>query len=280
MEIVFVVDGSPDGSLLLLRRLLPDASVASQVVSHSRNFGAFPAIRTGLAVARGDYIGVMAADLQEPPKLMEEFFAEMIAGDIDVTVGRRESRDDPKGSAALSRVFWALYRRFVISDIPKGGVDVFGCTRAVAGQLLRLNERNTSLVGQLYWLGFNRKEVPYVRSARESGKSGWTLKKKVRYLLDSIFSFTDLPIRILTAIGVIGGLLTAVAGITVFGAWSIGGITEVGYTPIMLVVLSSAFAILYGLGIVGSYVWRTYENGKDRPVSISMSHEIFDGYSD
>lgn len=277
LEIVFVVDGSPDGSMPLLRRLLPHAAIASQVVAHSRNFGAFPAIRTGLGVARGQYIGVMAADLQEPPELMEAFFEEMITGEVDVAIGRREARHDPGASALMSRLFWAFYRRWIIKDIPAGGVDVFGCTRTVASQLIALNERHTSLVGQLFWLGFRRKEIPYTRVARESGKSAWTLSKRFRYLFDSVFSFTDLPIKLLTGIGVLGSVITVLVAIAVFSAWATGGIQEVGYTPIMLVVLFSTFSMLYGLGIVGSYVWRTYENSKERPVSIAMSHEIYGG---
>lgn len=276
LEAVFVVDGSPDGSLLVLQRLLPGASIASQLVVHSRNFGSFPAIRTGLAAARGKYIGVMAADLQEPPELMEKFFAVLATGDADIAVGRRESREDPALSSLLSRTFWGLYRRVINPAIPRGGVDVFGCTREVAARLLSLGEAHTSLVGLLYWIGFRRVEVPYSRVQRTSGKSGWTLHKRVRYLLDSVFSFTDIPISLLSTVGLLGGALTTLAAIAVFISWITGHTTEVGYTPLMLVMLFSTFTLLSGLGIVGSYVWRTYENSKGRPGSLPLSHETFD----
>lgn len=277
MEAVFVIDGSPDGSLLLLRRLLPEAKIPSQVVVHSRNFGSFPAIRTGLSVARGRYIGVMAADLQEPPELMEAFFERLRSGEVDVTVGRRESRADPALSSVASRTFWWLYRRTINRSIPRGGVDVFGCTREVATELLRLGESHSSLVGLLFWIGFRREEVPYQRVARGSGSSGWTLHKRVRYLLDSVFSFTDIPISLLSTVGLVGGLLTTVAAIVVFFGWATGRILNPGYTPLMLVMLFSTFTLLSGLGIVGSYVWRTFENSKGRPVSIPMTAEEYDG---
>ncbi|CAL8972076.1 glycosyltransferase family 2 protein [Cellulomonas sp. 73-145] len=276
-EAVFVVDGSPDGSLAVLRRLLPEARMRSQVVVHSRNFGSFPAIRTGLATARGEYLGVMAADLQEPPELMESFFSRLASGECDVAVGRRESRSDPAVSSIASRTFWWLYRRVVNPAIPRGGVDVFGCTREVAGQLLRLDEAHSSLVAQLYWIGYRRAEVPYERRPRPSGRSGWTFRKRVRYLLDSVFAFTDIPISVLTTVGFVGGALTTVAALIVFVGWLMGRIVDPGYTPLMLVLLFSTFTLLSGLGIVGSYVWRTFENSKARPVSIAMSVEGFDG---
>ncbi|WP_246169165.1 glycosyltransferase family 2 protein [Actinotalea subterranea] len=277
MEAVFVVDGSPDASLLVLRRLLPGAALPSQLVVHSRNFGSFPAIRTGLSVARGEYIGVMAADLQEPPELMEQFFAELASGGADVAVGRRMSRADPGMSSFASRTFWWMYRKVINPAIPRGGVDVFGCTREVATELLRLDEAHSSLVGLLYWVGYRRAEVPYERAARTEGRSGWTFHKRVRYLLDSVFSFTDIPISLLSTVGLVGGLLTTVAAIVVFAGWATGRIENPGYTPLMLVMLFSTFTLLSGLGIVGSYVWRTFENSKSRPVAIAMSVEVFGG---
>lgn len=276
LEAVFVVDGSPDGSLLVLERLLPKAAIPSQLVVHSRNFGSFPAIRTGLAAARGAYIGVMAADLQEPPELMEEFFKSLQSGEADVAVGRREARADPAVSSLLSRTFWSLYRRAINPEIPPGGVDVFGCTKQVAERLLALDEAHSSLVGLLYWVGFRRAEIPYSRAARTEGKSGWTLRKRIRYLLDSVFSFTDIPISVLSTVGFVGSLLTTLVGLIVLVSWLTGSIKEVGYTPLMLVMLFSTFVLLGGLGVVGSYVWRTYENSKHRPVAVPMSKRVFD----
>jgi polyisoprenyl-phosphate glycosyltransferase len=275
MEAVFVVDGSPDGSLLVLRKLLPLSGLRAQLVSHSRNFGAFPAIRTGFAVARGDYIAAMAADLQEPPELVEKFFEHLSSGEYDVAVGTRTSRDDPVMSSLSSRAYWSLYRRWVFRDIPAGGVDIFGCTKAVAVRLVALDESHTSLVGLLYWLGFRRIDVPYRRIPRTDGKSGWSFRRKVRYFLDSVFSFSDMPITLLTAIGFIGGILTLLASLVVLITRLLGATGQPGYTPLMLVMLLSTFTILFAMGIVASYVWRTYENSKSRPVSVPMSHEVF-----
>jgi polyisoprenyl-phosphate glycosyltransferase len=280
MEVVFVVDGSPDGSLLVLRKLIPMSGLPAQLVSHSRNFGSFAAIRTGFAAARGDFVAAMAADLQEPAELVEQFFRHLSSGEYDVAVGVRTGRDDPLTTTMASKAFWSAYRRWVHRDIPAGGVDIFGCTREVAARLVALDESHTSLVGLLYWLGFRRISIPYKRAARSEGKSGWSVRRKVSYFLDSVFSFTDVPITVLTSIGVIGGVGTILASLVVIVARLTGGIRVSGYTPLMLVMLMSTFTILFGLGVVGSYVWRTYENSKGRPESVPMSHEVFGGVND
>jgi glycosyltransferase involved in cell wall biosynthesis len=274
-EAVFVVDGSPDGSLLLLRRLLPDSGLQAQLVTLSRNYGSFAATRAGLAVARGEFVAVMAADLQEPVSLVEGIFRELATGEFDVAVGVRAERNDPAMSSAASALFWGFYRRYVQKDLPAGGVDMWGATRQVVAELLRLEESNTSLVGLLYWLGFRRTEVPYVRHEREHGTSGWTFKKKLRYMNDSIFSFTDLPITLLISGGFLGVVLSAVAGLAVFVAWLTGNVEVAGYTPLMLMLFLLCSTILLALGIVGSYVWRTYENSKGRPGAVPMQHELF-----
>ena len=271
-EAVFVVDGSPDDSLLLLGRDLPKAGFDSQLLSLSRNFGAFSAIRSGFEAARGDVMVVMSADLQEPPGLVLELASKLRSGEWDVAVGQRVGRSD---TSLLSNLFWWMYRRFVIPEIPKGGADVFGCTRAVRDQVLRLKEGNSSLIGLLFWVGFRRCLVPYERLPRREGKSAWTLGKKLTYLNDSVFSFSDLPIRLLTRAGLFG---LAVSLFFSFGVliWRLAGATPVpGYAATVLVVTFFGALNLFGLGIIGSYVWRSFENTKGRPGYIVQAWEEF-----
>lgn len=270
LEGVFVVDGSPDDSAIILRELLPKADFNSKLILHSRNFGSFAAIRTGIEQSSADYVAVMAADLQEPEELYLEFFRVLANDEADIAVGQRTGRDDPGISAFMSRLFWASYRRFVFSEMPAGGVDVFACSRPVASELVELKESNSSLVGLLYWVGFRRAEVPYHRAVREHGRSSWSFKKKVDYLLDSVFSFSQLPLTILVMFGAIGSLIVIALGIAVLVGYSLGAITEPGYTPLMLVILFSTFMLLSAVGIVGSYVWRAFENTKSRPQSVVM----------
>lgn len=274
IEAVFVVDGSPDRSEELLRAALPACGFVSRLVVHSRNFGSFAAIRTGLGVAQGQAIAVMAADLQEPPQLVVTFFRELLADRTDVVVGQRVARNDPLPSRVASNAFWRFYRRFVQASVPVGGVDVFGCSAAVRDALLRFDETNTALVGQLLWLGFRRLEVPYERQPRsDGGKSAWSFGAKWRYMSNSVFAFTDLPIRLLMNVGMAGMVFTLLASVTVLVLRLAGVIDVRGYTPLMLAVLFMGALNLFALGIVGAYVWRAYENTKRRPLAIARTIE-------
>lgn len=274
-EAVLVVDGSPDDSYRLLRNRLPTARFKSILLELSRNFGSFAAIRAGLAAARGKYFAVMAADLQEPPELILRIQGKLVSGECDVVVGQRTGRQDPVMSTILSRVFWNLYRRFVQRDLPEGGVDIFGCSMAVRNQILELRENNSSLIGLLFWLGFRREYLPYQRRERTVGKSAWTFEKKLRYLNDSIFSFSDLPIRLLFRIGVLGLVWSAMFALIVI-IWKLTGNVRVpGYAATVLVVTFFGALNCFGLGVIGGYVWRTFENTKFRPTHIVASRLIF-----
>jgi glycosyltransferase involved in cell wall biosynthesis len=275
LEMVFVVDGSPDNSAAVLRELLRKSPLASQLILHSRNFGSFAAIRTGLSAARGWYVAAMAADLQEPVELIETLFERLATGEWEVAIGTRVKREDPLAAKLASRIYWKLYRRLVSPDTPPGGVDIFGCNRAVAQRLASLEESNSSLVGLLFWLGYRRTEVPYNRQERVHGKSAWSWKRKYRYLLDSVFSFTSLPITLILVVGIFGTTASFVAALVVLGAWLFGAIAVPGYTAQMLVMLFTSGSILFALGIVGTYVWRTFENSKGRPQSVVMLQETF-----
>lgn len=274
-EVVFVVDGSPDDSYAQLERLLPKAPFASQLLLHSRNFGSFAAIRTGLEFAQGDFFGVIAADLQEPPELLLNFLEKLYSNEFDIVVGSRESRHDPLMTSLISNLFWKSYKKLVIPDIPQNGVDVFGCNLEFRNHLLELGESNSSLVGLVFWLGFRRTEVLYTRQARQHGKSAWTVRKKLNYLLDSIFSFTDLPIKILSGFGLLGISASLIFGLAVLLAKIVGGISVPGYAATVLIVTFFGGLNSLGLGIVGAYAWRAYENTKGRPLSIVMKRNSY-----
>ena len=274
LEAVFVIDGSPDDSERWLLENLPRMPVASQLIALSRNFGSFSAIRVGLSEARGDYLAVMAADLQEPPSLIVEFYR-ALAGGHDVAVGTRSGREDPWLGQSSARAFWRLYRLLVQPEMPKDGVDVFAVSRNARDALLALEESHSSLVAQLMWIGFSRVEVPYQRLPRQHGASGWTLRKRLNYLFDSIFSFTDIPIRVLTGIGLVGTVAMLLTGAVLLVARLLGMIEVPGYTAIMITLLLAASLILFALGIVGNYVWRAYENTKQRPLGIVRARRVF-----
>lgn len=275
LEIVFVVDGSPDASASKINSRFPNEFMASQVLQLSRNFGSLSAVRMGLAAAQGDYISVIAADLQEPPELIWKFFAKLEAGTSDIVMGRRIARHDNISTALMATLYWGNYKRIINKDIPSGGVDVFACTRKVADQLNQLPEGSTSLIGLLFWVGFRREFIDYTRLSRPYGSSSWTLRKKIRYFMDSVFAFTDIPIIALQFVGIFGIMASTILGIAILWASLTGTLNPPGYAALMTVILASTSAILLGLGVVGSYAWRAYENTKLRPLAITSEHRIF-----
>ena len=203
------------------------------------------------------------------------FFEELAKDETDVVVGARQSRDDPFLSKATSQVFWFLYRKLVQPELPRGGIDVFGCNAAFRRELLRLEESHSSLVGLLVWLGFRRKAIPYKRARRQHGKSAWTFARKMRYLVDSLFSFSDLPIKVLLWIGSIGIVISVIFSMIVLWARLSGRIQVAGYSPIVLTAVFFGSINLVCLGIVGSYVWRVYENTKRRPGAVVLREMEF-----
>ena len=268
LEVLFIIDGSPDNCYEILKNNLGKEKFSSKIISLSRNFGALNAMRAGLQVAKGKYFAIMSADLQEPTDLVIKFFKTLRQEKVDIVVGKREGRSDPFFSKFFSNIFWFAYKKIILKEIPKGGVDVFGCNEIFRDNLLKLKESNSSLISQIFWIGFKRKEIPYTRLKRKIGVSQWSFKKKFNYMLDSIFSFSDLPIKLITFIGILGILFFSILGFITLIAKLLGKIDLPGYTTIFLSVGLIGAINIFSLGVIGSYAWRTYENTKARPLSI------------
>jgi glycosyltransferase involved in cell wall biosynthesis len=230
-----------------------------------------------LQAARGSFFGIIAADLQEPPDLLVGFLENLISDQNDIVIGVRDERDDPAMSRFSANLFWSFYRRWIVRDIPEGGVDVFGCNLRIRDELLKLEEAHSSLIGLVFWLGFRRHQLTYSRRKRAYGKSAWTLSKKITYLLDSIFAFTDLPIRIMTLIGFLGVSFALVIGLVVTLLRLVGDIDVPGYAATILVISFFGAVNTLGLGLVGAYAWRAYENTKRRPLAIVQNFKSFQG---
>jgi glycosyltransferase involved in cell wall biosynthesis len=260
LEAVFVVDGSPDASYSLLADRLPRQTFTTRLVAHSRNFGSFAAIHTGLTA---------------------RFFRVLSDDEADLVVGTRRTRDDPPLTTLPARLFWSSYRRLVQPEMPTGGVDVFACTATFRDHLVKFQEANSSLVAMAIWLGFRRTTIDYDRLPRNEkhGRSGWTLRRKMKYLSDSVFSFTDLPIRVLLGAGCLGVLASIVLAIVITIARLTGSIDVPGYAATVMVIAFFGALNLAGLGIVGAYVWRAFENTKRRPGAVVMGVRDFDAAS-
>lgn len=264
-EFVFVDDGSSDDTPAVLEQLATcDARVS--VLTLSRNFGSTSALQAGFEHSRGDAMVALAADLQDPPELVDELLDRWRAGSKVVLAVRRH-RGDSRLSSTVSKAFYALFRRFAIAEMPPGGFDFFLVDRQVRDVLVSIPERNTYLMGLLLWMGFKPAIVHYDRRAREAryGRSGWTLPKKITYFADSFVAFSDAPIRLVTILGV----CISLAGFVYAGLVILSRIVSredvQGWTSLMVVVLLLSGTQLLMLGIIGEYLWRALDEGRRRP---------------
>lgn len=261
----FVIDGSPERERFLLPELIGKLEFPAQVVRLSRNFGVGPALHAALSRCGGCATVVFGSDLQEPEELFVDFSERILSIGIDVALGQRASRDDPFTMRIFANFYWWINRRFLASDTPKGGFDVFGVSRRARETLVNLPELNTNITSQLQWIGFDREYVPFHRRARQSGKSTWSMKRKIKLFADSIYGFTGAPIALITVSGLLSVTIFGVLSIlTVIGAMM--NLIEVpGYATLLLVSAFGQSVTILTCGVIGGYVYRTFENSKARP---------------
>lgn len=265
VEAVFVIDGSPDNSLQILNANLFRLQIPAQIINLSKNFGSFTAIKAGIDQAKGKFIAVKAADRQEPPRLILKFFSVLLKDQADIVIAARKKRQDPFLDNLSASVFWRLYRKYINPRIPAGGVDMFACNHQVAQHIRSMSEKRSSLIEYLLWLGFRQKTITYSRLKRQQGRGGWSLSKKLNFAADTVFSFSDLPIKAFFIFGITSSVIASLTAIVVIVAKLIGTITVPGYTAIALISLFFFGLNSLGLSIIGSYIWRIYENTKSRP---------------
>ena len=198
-QLVFVDDGSADRSFEVLAGYA-DGDEAVTVLRLSRNFGSNAAIMAGLLQARGDAVCIISADLQDPPELIPEMVQHWTAG-AQVVLAARQGRDDPALSRLFAATFNRLFRSLVFRDFPPQGFDFVLLDRRVVAGLTAMPEKHSYLYGQIMWLGFRRAVVTYMRLKRQSGRSGWTLSRKLKYFIDAFTAFSYLPVRLASLIG-------------------------------------------------------------------------------
>lgn len=265
-ELVMINDGSGDGSKDVLQELAQrDKNV--RVISLSRNFGSHAAILCGLAYCTGDCAVVKAADLQEPTELIHEMVNSWKQGN-NVVLAVREGRDESMHKTAFANLYYSLVRKLALPSMPEHGFDVYLVDRKVIEVLNNLDEKNSALTGQILWSGFKTDKVYYHRLAREIGVSRWTLSKKIKLVMDTLFSFTALPIRIVLEVGCISIIGAIIWAIIVLIARLNNLITVTGWTTLFIFNLFSFGVIMLTLGILGEYLWRTFDASRNRPAYI------------
>lgn len=264
-EIIMVNDASPDNAWIEMMKLANiDPNV--RLINLSRNYGDASGVYTALKYATGDCATVKSPDLQEPPELTIEMYNKWKAG-AKIVVGTRESRDDPVISKFFASLYYKLMRKLVIGNMPEGGFDIHLIDRQVIDYVVSMNDKNSLIRLQLLWLDFGFEEVKYVRRERTIGKSSWTFAKKARLVADSFFGFSYIPIRIMSFTGAIFAILAMIYSIRMIVAKIMNEIPIPGYTGIFVLVLFSAGMIMFSLGILGEYMWRTLDASRNRPIA-------------
>lgn len=262
-EIIMVNDGSRDRSYEIMKELA-EKDEKIRIYSLSRNFGSHAALLCGFANCSGDCAVVKAADLQEPTELILEMAQKWKEGN-NVVLAEREGRQEKTSKVFFANFYYWLVRRTSLPTMPATGFDVYLIDRKVINLLTSINEKNSALTGQVLWSGFRTATVRYERLQREIGTSKWTLKKKIRLVTDTLFSFSTLPITLVLLTGVLSFCGSFIWAIVVLCLKLSGKIVVEGWTTLFIFNLFSFSIIMLTLGILGEYLWRAFDASRNRP---------------
>ncbi|HEX7631685.1 MAG TPA: glycosyltransferase family 2 protein [Lacunisphaera sp.] len=264
VEFVFVDDHSRDGTPRILRELAArDPRV--KVLRFSKNFGSHKAFTAGLEHATGDAAVILASDLQDPPETIPQLVAKWREGAKTVWAVRAEREGISLSDKLFARFYYGLMRRFADVQPPRDGADFLLMDRCVLDQLRATPEKNTSVLLLIQWMGFPQAFIEYTKAARHSGRSSWTFSKKLKLAIDSLASFSYAPIRIASLMGVLFGVTGFIYAVIVAARAIWWGSPVQGWPALMCVVLITAGIQLLILGVLGEYLWRTYEESRHRP---------------
>lgn len=270
-EFIFVNDGSRDKTADVIRSLA-EQDKAVKYVFFSRNFGKEAAMYAGMEKAKGDYVAILDADMQDPPSLIPQMIKDLDSGEYDIVAARRVTRKgEPKIRSFFARTFYKLINRMCDIEIADGARDFRLMRRDVVDSILSLNERQRFSKGIFAWVGFRTKWVEHENVERAAGETKWSFWKLFRYAIDGIVAFTTAPLRLATYMGFFFALLGFIYLVYYFIRAIILQIyNEVpGYPSLLCFVLFIGGLILMCLGILGEYIGRIYIESKARPIYIA-----------
>lgn len=275
-ELIFVNDGSRDKTLSVLKDMAEKDSRV-RYISFSRNFGKEAAMYAGLAAAKGEWIGLLDADMQDPPSLLPEMFQALENDECDIIATRRVSRKgEPPIRSWFARRFYHLINKFTDVEIVDGARDFRVMKRPVVDAILSLGERQRFSKGIFAWVGFRTKWLEYENVERVAGETKWSFWKLFRYAIEGIVSFTTAPLRIamivgfLTSMGAFVYLVYYFIHALIYQTWE----KAAGYPSLLSFMLFLGGMILMALGIIGEYLAKTYIEVKKRPLYVIAEDNI------
>jgi glycosyltransferase involved in cell wall biosynthesis len=264
LEFVFVNDGSTDGSLEELRHIkAKHGDKRIKIVSFSRNFGQVAAVMGGFEHSSGDAAIALAADLQDPPEQCVAMVKEWLAGN-EIVVSYRKTHESSWLKGATSRLAY----RVLLPQSPEGGFDFVLLGRQALNALLSLKDRNRFFQHDILWIGFSLKFLPYEKRARKCGKSQWSHLKRWNYFLTGYLNSTYFPLRLFSFIGLLFAVAAVCYAAAIVFAFFKHSVPFEGWAPLMILLLLIGGLIMIMLGIIGEYLWRTFDEVKKRPTFI------------
>lgn len=269
-ELIFVDDGSQDATLHNLKKLYQCQKCPMKIISFSRNFGKEAAIYAGLEHARGDYISILDADLQQSPELILQML-EILEKDpeTDVVAARQDRKNEGKLIAFFKKRFYSVINRLSDVTIPADAGDFRTFRKSVAESLLSMAETHRFSKGLFAWVGYQTKYLTYTAQPRKHGKSKWGMRKLFGYALEGIVGFSTKPLRIAAYVGGFASLAAMIYLVMVIAEKLIWGIDVPGYATTIALVLLLGGIQLFCLGIMGEYIGKIFEQSKQRPIYIA-----------
>lgn len=268
-EVVFVNDGSKDNTYKELKSLFKTHPDKVSVVNLSRNFGKEAAILAGLKRASGDYIALVDADLQQRPEIVVDMVNYLEEHEeYDVVAAYQEHRIEGKLMSGVKKLFYTLINKVCDIEFYAGASDFRTFRRTVAEALINMPEYHRFSKGLFSWIGFNTYYLPYVAEERNAGETKWSVKKLIKYAMEGFMSFTTMPLRFATYLGMLVSVCAVLYMVFVIIKTLIFGETVPGYPTIVTLILFLSGVQLLILGILGEYLARIYVQGKGRPVYI------------
>ena len=272
-EFLFVNDGSKDATLSILKGLAEKDKHVTYL-SFSRNFGKEAAMYAGFTNARGDYVAVMDADMQDPPALLPQMFAMLASGEFDSVATRRVNREgEPPIRSWFARQFYRIINRISDADIVDGARDFRLMKREMVDAIVEMGEYNRFSKGIFGWVGFRTKWIPFVNVERVAGETKWSFWKLFRYSLEGIVAFSTVPLALASVLGVLLCLIAFVFILVVLVKTLAFGDPVGGWPSMICVILFLGGVQLLCIGILGQYLSKTYLETKHRPVYITRETE-------
>ena len=265
-EIIFVNDGSTDQTENKIKES-NNIKFNYKIITFSRNFGSHSAIRAGIKEASYDVVTIFSFDMQEPFSVIENM-KESISKGKDLVLAYKKVQKRSALGLFFSKMYSKLMQKYVNPDFPKEGINNFMITKKIKDILNNNIEANSSIFLQILDLGFDKEFIPYELIERKKGKSKWTLKKKIKLLLDSFISFSYFPIRVVTMLGIIIFIIGIIYALIILGLKIFGSVMPLGYPTLIILILLGFGTTNILLGIIAEYLWRTLDVSRNRPAFI------------